>query len=553
MFHPAARGEVKRFGAAGDRRRESGALLFHRTEEGGELVEVVLAPLLVRMMVAFGAFQACAEEELAEHRGQLRRLAAVTINHRRAIAMVAAFGQEDFTHQLVVRFVLPETLAQPLVQDENALHPDTVRVGAQQVGPFVGPVIGIRRILQHLRDKPVALLGRRVVQKGAHFLGRGQQPDGIEFGAAEKLSIGAQVGGKQPELLEVRISQGVDEIIAGQRGVLGLGQQGVGGHEDLRVGNKANVARDDHALAGERADVDDAALVHLGDLLVVLGKGGEAGHVAHAGVGVMRLHEQTLRRSFAVAPLFWEDREALEHRLVGQRIGHALAQPADEQLVGLRAALEAQTSLVRQRHGRLLEQEAFVGRRWEHAPAPSLLDDLGIVGFRIVGEDRQLETVLPFGFRVARASVAARLAQRRQNVAEERNGWRAQSDAGNRRPRIADFHRNLHAPAFEVRGQHSFARSRRQDFAEGRDFKGRGVVRRKPDLIGHIDRKTVTGFCGDQHPMTSGVGGEPELLRLGAKRDDGRRFQSPEQGRGLITAGGCQAGGRAGARPQLGR
>jgi len=92
MFHAAAGREVERFGAGGDRRRQAGTFLLHRTEECGELIEVVLAPLLVRVMVAAGAFEPRAEEELAEQGGQVGRLAAVAINDRGAIAMVRAFA-----------------------------------------------------------------------------------------------------------------------------------------------------------------------------------------------------------------------------------------------------------------------------------------------------------------------------------------------------------------------------------------------------------------------------------------------------------------------------
>src|SRR5439155_17712532 len=115
----------------------------HRTEECGEVIKVVLAPLLVRVMMATGAFETRAEEELAEQRGQVSRLAAVTINDRGTIAMVRALGKEDFTHELVVRLVLPETLPQPLVESEHAFHADAIGVGAQQIAPLVRPVIGV--------------------------------------------------------------------------------------------------------------------------------------------------------------------------------------------------------------------------------------------------------------------------------------------------------------------------------------------------------------------------------------------------------------------------
>ena len=88
MLHSAAGREVKRLPAGGNRWGEAGALLLHWTEERGELVEIILAPFLIRMMVTFRAFKTRAQEKLAEHRGEFGRLAAVAVNHGRALAMV---------------------------------------------------------------------------------------------------------------------------------------------------------------------------------------------------------------------------------------------------------------------------------------------------------------------------------------------------------------------------------------------------------------------------------------------------------------------------------
>src|SRR5205807_8753099 len=128
MFHAAAGREVERFGARGNRRRQAGALLLDRSEERGELIEVVLAPFLVRMMVTAGAFESRAEEELAEHRREVRRFAPVAIDHRGTVAMVRALDEEDFTHELIVGLVQPETVAQPLVEREHALYAHTVGI-----------------------------------------------------------------------------------------------------------------------------------------------------------------------------------------------------------------------------------------------------------------------------------------------------------------------------------------------------------------------------------------------------------------------------------------
>src|SRR5207247_575951 len=134
MFHAAARSEVESFGSGGDRRRQAGAFLLHRTEEGRELIEVVLAPFLVWVMVTAGAFEPRAKEELTEHRREIGGFAPVAIDHGGTVAMVCALGKEDFTHELIIGLVQPETVAQPLVEREHAFYAHAVGVGLKQIG-----------------------------------------------------------------------------------------------------------------------------------------------------------------------------------------------------------------------------------------------------------------------------------------------------------------------------------------------------------------------------------------------------------------------------------
>src|SRR5205807_1526087 len=127
--------------AAGDRRRQAGALAADPGEVAGEAVEVVLAPDLERVVVTAGAVEPDAEEELADHRGDLVRLAAVAEDDGGAVAEGAAAGGEELAHELVVGQVLPEGVAQPGVQVVDRLDADAVGVGPQQVGPLVGPEV----------------------------------------------------------------------------------------------------------------------------------------------------------------------------------------------------------------------------------------------------------------------------------------------------------------------------------------------------------------------------------------------------------------------------
>src|SRR5439155_4745105 len=166
------------------------------------------------------------------------------------------------------------------------------------------------------------------------------------------------------------------EVVARQGRVLDLGQEPIRGDQDVRVCYKARVARDDDALSGQRADGDDSMLVHRGDLLVVRGEGREAGHVADAAVRVMSLNEQTLRGALVVAPLFGKDDETPKRGFVGDAVGHAFAQPADEELMGFGTALEAEAAFVRDGGSGLPDDEAFVRRGGKDPSAARVLDDM---------------------------------------------------------------------------------------------------------------------------------------------------------------------------------
>jgi hypothetical protein len=99
---------------------------------GGEAVEVVLAPFLERMVVAAGTFQPDAEEELADDRGQLRRLAAVAEEHGRAVVPGRTLRRDQLADELIVGLVAAEAVANPgvVVQRLDADMMDS----PQQVG-----------------------------------------------------------------------------------------------------------------------------------------------------------------------------------------------------------------------------------------------------------------------------------------------------------------------------------------------------------------------------------------------------------------------------------
>src|SRR2546421_8370717 len=77
MLDLAAGGEPDEFGFAGNGGGDALAFVLELAEECGELIEIFLAPLFVGMVVAAGALEADAEEDLADHGGDFAGFAAV--------------------------------------------------------------------------------------------------------------------------------------------------------------------------------------------------------------------------------------------------------------------------------------------------------------------------------------------------------------------------------------------------------------------------------------------------------------------------------------------
>ena len=173
VLHLASRRKIKGLGACGDRRGQTRPLLLYRAKVSGQLVEIILTPFFIRMVVTLGALQSGAQEQLAELCGQFRRIPTVAVNHGRTCPMVRPFGHQDISNKLIIRPIGPERFAQPLIEQEHALHAHPIGIRPQKVGPLVGPVIGIGRMLQNRINEPLALVRRRISQECTHLFRRG--------------------------------------------------------------------------------------------------------------------------------------------------------------------------------------------------------------------------------------------------------------------------------------------------------------------------------------------------------------------------------------------
>ena len=131
MLHASRlRGQDHLF-AARDRRRQSRPLMAHASKVGGETKEILLSPLLERMVMALGALQANAEKQLADHGRNLVRLAPIAEHGRRAVPPGAALSRHQLADELIVWLVLAKAVANPMVVIQHRLDADSVRIRTQ--------------------------------------------------------------------------------------------------------------------------------------------------------------------------------------------------------------------------------------------------------------------------------------------------------------------------------------------------------------------------------------------------------------------------------------
>ena len=110
------------------------------------------------MVVALGAAQLGAEEDLGDRLGAGDRFADRPIKIRGWIEIGAAAGGDEFSRKLIERFVLRNALANPAVERLDAFAVEQTFLGAQQVRPFERPKIGELGAFQQLIDQPRAFV-----------------------------------------------------------------------------------------------------------------------------------------------------------------------------------------------------------------------------------------------------------------------------------------------------------------------------------------------------------------------------------------------------------
>src|SRR3990172_9058375 len=141
------------------------------------------------MVMALGTLQANAKKELADRCTNLNRIGTITKDDGGTVAPRAPLRRQQLADELAVRFVRPKRLAEPSVQRPDSLHAHAIRIGPQQVGPLVGPEVGVLRTIEQLVDQPLALVQTGVGEEGSRFLGSRQPADRAQIGPAMKRRV----------------------------------------------------------------------------------------------------------------------------------------------------------------------------------------------------------------------------------------------------------------------------------------------------------------------------------------------------------------------------
>ena len=163
-------------------------------------------------------------------------------------------------------------------------------------------------------------------------------------------------------------------------------------------------------------------MIDFGKGGVVRGEFAEVGDVAGRAVRIRDRHLDRLCLILFKKQLVRADRDAGRLRFAGDAARGSLGDPLAEDFVKLGVFLKTLFALVRDRIGRLEEEEGMVGRGGENTAPPRIIDDLAIVRIGIEGKDRKLESVLPVRLRVATPEHAAGPGHDGENVVLKRDG-----------------------------------------------------------------------------------------------------------------------------------
>ena len=161
-----------------------------------ELVVLVLRPALERMVVALVAVEAHAEKRLADVLRHLARLPQHAEIIRGGILISAAFREQNGAHELVVRHVLRDALAQSIREKPTRPSARGSRCCTEAGRPICSPSDFTKSglpISSSISFSRFSFEARRVRQESAHAFRLRRQAGEIERHAADEFGVGAKL------------------------------------------------------------------------------------------------------------------------------------------------------------------------------------------------------------------------------------------------------------------------------------------------------------------------------------------------------------------------
>ncbi len=145
----------------------------------------------------------------------------------------------------------------------------------------------------------------------------------------------------------------------------------------------------------------------------------KAGHIFAGTVGIGSRHQELLFLVAGHQPLGREHLDSHHPGVIGSAVGHALPDPAREQVEGRGISVNPKPAAVRDRRRGLEQEQAPVGGSRKQTASPSLDDQIFEIFLGLEAQQRQPEAVLTRGLAVAASAVTPRLGEDGNNLVGE--------------------------------------------------------------------------------------------------------------------------------------
>ena len=354
------------------------------------------------MMVALGALDADAEEDLADPPRRNFGRAEGFENRGRAVGAHAPFRGDHIAGELIVRPVLGELPADPARHGDRALRRHGVFVHFQNIGPFHRPEVGVLGTFQKLVDQLGPFVRRRICEEGTRFQRRRQSADHVEEDAAQEGGVVGQIARRNAEAFEFIPDVFVDEIRFRRPRELHPGPR----QRHPTDGDVTHVPHQNCGFARFAPGRDQSASVGPGDGVGIRAVLRFGRHAPPTTIGLDRCHAELLCTAEGHRPMVRFDLEGRHGRILDIRELRTLLQPTEHPPIAEPFDIEFLAAAVRDDPGPFDEQKAVGGGGREDTSTAAVVDEGLVIGFGIEPEDAEFEPGLPLGFAVAAAAVA---------------------------------------------------------------------------------------------------------------------------------------------------